>query len=170
MVLLNECFPFIFWTKHKFLQLFLNWLFSIVAQGKVKKKKTIRMCVHSISLAWWNGEQKTKRATGGHLSLCHPQGTLLSASWIHSMSTHWRFSSCYLVVDIVYPQHLLAGPATPVFALSLPANSQPSTRHRAARAPERVSLWQSPLWWKTCPSVCFLSASFFLAFSKSASF
>lgn len=56
VVLLNECFPFIFWTKHKFLQLFLNWLFSIVAQGKVKKKeKSIRMCVHSIPLVWLNG-------------------------------------------------------------------------------------------------------------------
>lgn len=53
VVLLNECFPFLFWTKHKFLQLFLNWLFSIVAQGKVKKK--IYLCVHSISLVWLNG-------------------------------------------------------------------------------------------------------------------
>lgn len=37
VVALNECFPLLFWTKYRFLQLFLNWLFSIVAQGKVEK-------------------------------------------------------------------------------------------------------------------------------------
>ena len=38
VVLLNKCSPFLLWTKHKFLQLFLNWLFSIVAKEKWKKK------------------------------------------------------------------------------------------------------------------------------------
>ena len=50
--LLNECFPFFFWAKHKFLQLFLNWLFSIVAQGHVEK---IYLCVHSVPSVWLNG-------------------------------------------------------------------------------------------------------------------
>lgn len=53
VVLLNECFPFLFWTKHKFLQLFLNWLFSIVAQGKVGKKNLF-VCSFYF-LVWLNG-------------------------------------------------------------------------------------------------------------------
>lgn len=51
VVLLNECFLLLVWAKHQFLQLFLNWLFFIVAQGKVGE---MCLCVESISFVLYD--------------------------------------------------------------------------------------------------------------------
>lgn len=60
VVLLNECFLLLVWAKHKFLQLFLNWLFFIVAQGKVGE---FYLCVESISFVLHNDLAHNSRHT-----------------------------------------------------------------------------------------------------------
>lgn len=92
VVLLNECFLLLVWAKHKFLQLFLNWLFFIVAQGKVGG---IHLCVEAIffCLKQWSSPQQSPHNPGIHL--CR------SVSAIYNYTQHVNYFFTLTLIPVI---------------------------------------------------------------------